>query len=120
MPKRKLTKEEEQALDDELDFELEEIRKTETELGLAPPLLAKAPQKWTGELDKVKTFKKENIMKRKPVLTAVVITVIVTLSLVFAGFKTYEYIYNLGVQSEIDRQANITEEVVKAVERLKP
>lgn len=115
MPKRKFTKEEEQALDDELDFELEQIRKTE--IGLAPPLMAKVPQK---EVDKLKTLKKENIMKRKPVLTAVVITVIVTLSLVFAGFKTYEYIYNLGVQSEINRQANITEEVVKAVERLKP
>jgi Skp family chaperone for outer membrane proteins len=110
MPKRKLTKEEEKALDDELDFELEEIRKTEVEI--VPP---QEPQK-----TRVETLKKENIMKRKPVLTAVVITVIVTLSLVFAGFKTYEYIYNLGVQSEIDRQANITEEVVKAVERLKP
>lgn len=108
MPKRKLTKKEEKALDDELDFELEKIRNTEIEL--EPPQETKAEE----------TLKKENIMKRKPVLTAVVITVIVTLGLVFAGFKTYEYIYNLGVQSEIDRQANITAEVVKSVEQLKP
>lgn len=115
MPKRKLTEKEEKIIEDELDFELEQIRNTETEL--VPPLTVEAPQK---EVDKLKTLKKENIMKRKPVLTAVVITVIVTLGLVFAGFKTYEYIYNLGVQSEIDRQANITAEVVKSVEQLKP
>ena len=113
MPKRKPTKK--KSLDDELDFELEEIRKTEIEI--VPPQKPQKPKA------KVKTPKKENIVKRKPILiavvTSVVITVIVTLGLVFAGYKTYQHIYNLGVQSEIDRQANITEEVIKVVEQLK-
>ena len=59
-------------------------------------------------------------MKSKtPIIISIVVTAVVTLGVVFAGFKLHEYVYNKGVNDEKARQTSITEEVVKSVKQLK-
>ena len=94
--------------DDNFQKELDKIKKSDIKL---------KPQKAPKQ---TKTIKKESKMKSKtPIIVSIVVTAVVTLGVVFAGFKLYEYVYNKGVNDEKARQTSITEEVVKSVKQLK-
>lgn len=53
------------------------------------------------------------------VIITIITTIVVTTGLIFAGVKTYEFIYNKGIQDEKNRQALVVSEVAKTVEQLK-
>ena len=95
--------------DDNFQKELDKIKKSDIKL---------KPQKAPKQTKK--TIKKESKMKSKtPIIISIVVTAILTLGVVFAGFKLHEYVYNKGVNDEKARQTSITEEVVKSVKQLK-
>lgn len=53
------------------------------------------------------------------VIITIITTIVMTAGLIFAGVKTYEFIYNKGIQDEKNRQALVVSEVAKTVEQLK-
>lgn len=68
-------------------------------------------------------LKKENKVKKLSTKSAVIVsiisTIVITAGLIFAGFKAYEYVFNLGVESERNQQAAVVEQVAQTVQKLK-
>lgn len=61
----------------------------------------------------IKAHKINKGSNMKKTIITIIATVVITLALVFAGVKTYEHIYNKGVNDEKAHQAMIKNEVDK-------
>lgn len=96
--------------DSEFDKQLEKIKNSKTE-PKQPKTKSNKSKKETKEMKKLST--------KNAVIVSIISTLIVTGALVFGGFKLYEYVFNLGVESERNRQAVVVEQVAQTVQKLK-
>ncbi len=107
---------------DEFDLEFEKLKKNKN-IKIKPlDEVKKNPGKKVNVTFAPKPIKskakKENKPMKKSIIITIVATALVTLSLVFGGFKLHEFVYNSGVKDEKARHQVITDEVVKSVQKL--
>ena len=79
----------------------------------------KTPIKPIKSTNKIKNIKKEEQKVKKHIIITAIVSIVLTLGVVAGGFALYNYIYNLGVQSEIGNQKYIKTQVIESVKELK-